>query len=862
MASNLEQDLFLIDETLIREGASFEDGENLPFKNVSQVSPSTTVGRINLAIEESTVLTKDIVDFFSIGGVLLFNSNVYGLDPNAGTGDYLSPGSLFPNGTSATHPTIVLNVDPAFLGDNITTSVTNPFSGLGNELSSATLYEGSGVIIGVLSHELGHFENRNGGLVGQNGQSLGIPADASAGNISGSLGKFVGTQLIDEGRAIYNDFVVAKQLAMFTGGSTQITDLPLTPVQETVALSDSATVDQENFAGDTALQIASSLSGSQNTYLYNDLTIYGMNDALASYFSNNATSVTVLTSGNPTQANYVQGVEIYGNFDTIEQYIAEAALTSFNIISFAQSITDSIGISGSVNVPLIFNSTSGSSQEIYTYPKLSDGNPQIVDEINSYTGSNGTGSLTETDKEENTTSIITTYSNDLATTTNYSSINGGGTGTVTGYDDVLPTVIINNNGSSETATTPTSFASIGSAIGFSTLTDAATLAVMNGAVSASELEQAPEAYVPEAVGGTVALTELGGTSSTSGMGSLAVTVQTNSWSFGGGILVLDAAGGASFTGLTMEGTDDPSNGTVYVMNTAGQLIDTLSEAAGESVSMSVTTSQDSVQTVFSITPSSQGNAATYSATSSTGQGGGSATAAVFTPADTNYGMPFFDASTASSSAGADLKMVVVDGYEGQLATFDTADETPDGNWSIGVNASGDAVFSGNAATGFTDTVALTPQITLVELGQSLYGLAIIPDAGLSGSVGSGAIVAEGTGTSRVNLGYDDDDYWHVNGSSDTIDLAYGTDNEFYFSGAESAYAIAYNGAGTLTVTGGSTGTTTFEIANGTGEINFADGSSIGLGGNLTSGIDDARMYGGSYYGSRVDKDIQIGYWHS
>ena len=79
-------------------------------------------------------------------------------------------------------------------------------------------------------------------------------------------------------------------------------------------------------------------------------------------------------------------------------------------------------------------------------------------------------------------------------------------------------------------------------------------------------------------------------------------------------------------------------------------------------------------------------------------------------------------------------------------------------------------------------------------------------------------------------------YWHVNGSGDTaiLDPAYSYATlaypvELYFTGAMAQYAIAYNAAGNLTVTGGSTGTTTIDLAGGEGELNFADGSVIGLG---------------------------------
>ena len=72
----------------------------------------------------------------------------------------------------------------------------------------------------------------------------------------------------------------------------------------------------------------------------------------------------------------------------------------------------------------------------------------------------------------------------------------------------------------------------------------------------------------------------------------------------------------------------------------------------------------------------------------------------------------------------------------------------------------------------------------------------------------------------------------MNGSNDTITVDDSFTTEFYFAQAASDYTIAYDGNGDVTVTGGTTGTTTFKIGIGIAsgdEIEFADGKTVALG---------------------------------
>ena len=240
---------------------------------------------------------------------------------------------------------------------------------------------------------------------------------------------------------------------------------------------------------------------------------------------------------------------------------------------------------------------------------------------------------------------------------------------------------------------PTSFSSIASAIGLGTTAGAALVAAMNGSIEPGSDYQGAEAYVPSGVGGASALVLPVPPPPQNGEPSQA----SQSWNFtSGGILVLDASD-PSFTPLTFAGADDPQN-AVYVMNASGQLIDVLTQSQGATVTITVIDTPAngdvpaSTETTFYVDPYGNynfGQSGEYSVDTDPNSG----LPQSFTPAQTNYGLPFFDASSASTSAGAVLETdIVVDGdsFYDPYAAFNSLSDTPDQNWTIGVNRSGDA----------------------------------------------------------------------------------------------------------------------------------------------------------------------------
>ena len=399
---------------------------------------------------------------------------------------------------------------------------------------------------------------------------------------------------------------------------------------------------------------------------------------------------------------------------------------------------------------------------------------------------------------------------------------------------------------------PVSYAAVATAVGLSGPTGATAIAAINNQISGTESEDGAEAYVPVSVGTTTALVFDGAattldSSDTGDNGQPRVVTESEDFQVAaGGILVLDAAGQASYTALVMEGTDDPANGTIYVENTAGQLIDVLTprdlprSSGGFVIAETVTTTQavtqdngnqlpGSVETSFEVGSDQSYGGPTYTVSTQTGGGGGTAAPEPvgFTAASSLYGLPFFDTQTASTSAG--LRLAAYDAQGGSLATFDTGDELPDLGHRIGADAAGDAVIDGVTLTQGGNGAAGggNPLIGSVELGQDLYGLSVLTGGGSLSSPeqpGGGIVAEEAGSTNAVDV--TDSAWWQVNGSNDLIMLDNTGPAEFYFAQGAGDYTIAADGAGDVTVTGGGTGTTTFRIGIGTGsggEITFADG---------------------------------------
>ena len=188
--------------------------------------------------------------------------------------------------------------------------------------------------------------------------------------------------------------------------------------------------------------------------------------------------------------------------------------------------------------------------------------------------------------------------------------------------------------------------------------------------------------------------------------------------------------------------------------------------------------------------------------------------------------------------------------------FNSSSATPDAAWNIaaidGGNGNTSVTIGGAAGSGFSGTATLT-DVNAVELGGTTYYLIPLPAGeNVSGTLSAdgGAvprddILAESAGTSNaLTMDYAGATYWHINGTNDQIALQAG-DSQFYLADAAADYTTSWNAAaGMLTVSetsgasnGGAqgvpqTGATSFILSQdqgGTGEINFADGSVLGLG---------------------------------
>jgi hypothetical protein len=168
----------------------------------------------------------------------------------------------------------------------------------------------------------------------------------------------------------------------------------------------------------------------------------------------------------------------------------------------------------------------------------------------------------------------------------------------------------------------------------------------------------------------------------------------------------------------------------------------------------------------------------------------------------------------------------------EAVQFLTGSDNP-ADWAISEKTVGkvvETIFNGNDA-GY-DGIATISGATTVELNDEQYVLTSIavgasPVSITSGDEGGNIVTDGGNATINFDQPYFTN-YWFVGGASDAATLTEGT-TEIYLTGALSAYTLSYNAAGNLLVTGGTTGTTFIALAGGTGELNFGDGSVIGLG---------------------------------
>ena len=167
-----------------------------------------------------------------------------------------------------------------------------------------------------------------------------------------------------------------------------------------------------------------------------------------------------------------------------------------------------------------------------------------------------------------------------------------------------------------------------------------------------------------------------------------------------------------------------------------------------------------------------------------------------------------------------------------IADFTNGNATPNGLWGITESAAGTIVVAG-AAAGYNGTATLK-NVQELDLNGTTYTLA---DTTVSGealtvtSAGS-AVAIDGPGNDTLNFDNYGTTYWHAGLGNTTALMQVGT-TEIYFTGAESQYAINWSGtADTLTITdsvANRNNTKVLHLAGGSGDIVFADGSTIGFG---------------------------------
>ena len=190
------------------------------------------------------------------------------------------------------------------------------------------------------------------------------------------------------------------------------------------------------------------------------------------------------------------------------------------------------------------------------------------------------------------------------------------------------------------------------------------------------------------------------------------------------------------------------------------------------------------------------------------------------------------------------------------------DASPGYGLQVAENSAGQVLLTGMTGN---DTVV---NVTAVGLGLTQYSLDVLaPAGGKSLTVGAlagdnvGALVTELAGGNTVTFGASDlgQDYYYVNGAGDKAVLQGDGDATLVLPGTAANYAVSYDGSGTLTLkdsVGNRNGTLTVAIQSGSGQINFADGSVIGLG----SSTYDAVAYGGTgvAYGGTGNDTFDIG----
>ena len=402
----------------------------------------------------------------------------------------------------------------------------------------------------------------------------------------------------------------------------------------------------------------------------------------------------------------------------------------------------------------------------------------------------------------------------------------------------------------------------------------AALAGANGQTDAAEHPNGATIATPTLVGTSESWTFTAAPVATivfgpGGIGhAVSVATQTFDFAFGtGGVLNLDTR---TYVPMTFEGADAPAP-ELYVVDAADRLLGIYSistvPGGGAPATFSVTTTltsnpaeTDSAGRPVAASSTLQDTVGPDFAALSLGGGGTfTATGGLFQLPTGGAQLPFIaEGGGTTTTAGAPARVSPVGVVLTQdLAVFNSSSDTPDGAWTIGVNQAGDAVITGSAAAGYLGTATLTrgelvsgvptPDVTSVQFDRTTYALSVIPDAGVTSLDGAiTGLVAEGTGTSVV---MPQDVQWHINGTGDRITLGLDADDKFYFAGPRSAYTLAWDpAADVLTVSGGSTGSTVFNLGGtplGTSEISFGDGNRIGLGSNELNGVEDATIYAGS-----------------
>ena len=217
-------------------------------------------------------------------------------------------------------------------------------------------------------------------------------------------------------------------------------------------------------------------------------------------------------------------------------------------------------------------------------------------------------------------------------------------------------------------------------------------------------------------------------------------------------------------------------------------------------------------------------------------------------------MVFNDSDEASLGIQTLTPSTFPNGYTDTGIGITCGTTAPTAAWLAGENAQGQVVVNEINAGG--SDIATLDGITYLQLTDASansdlsFDVLATPVAGGSLTVATptdgalGTLVVDGPGNDTLTFDSADTSYWHTGDGNDTATLEAGL-TEIYLAGPRGDYTLAYNGASQLVVTDtndvDATGTKTLDLAGGTAQLVFGDGSTNNLG-----GAGAAYEYGRSY----------------